>query len=103
MEQNNEKQTRKKYTREFKLEALALWSKHEKSQEQIEKDLGLPTGSIARWNREARNEGLSAFRGQGKLKPADEELARLRRENLQLKQERDLLKKAMGVVARGNG
>jgi transposase len=94
--------TRKKYTKEFKQEALGLWSKGEKSQEQIERDLGLATGSLTRWNRELRNDGVAAFRGQGNLRPIDEEMARLRREVIQLRQERDILKKAMGVVTREN-
>ena len=101
MEQKQNK-TRKKYAREFKQEALALWAKGEKSQEQIEKDLGLLSGSLTRWNRELRNDGIAAFRGQGKLRPIDEEMARLRREVTHLRQERDILKKAMGVVTKEN-
>jgi transposase len=41
-----------------------------------------------------------AFPGKGKLKPEDEELRKLRRENEILKEERDILKKALAVFSR---
>jgi len=91
---------RRKFTKEFKTDALELFAKGEKIAPELEKDLGLHQGCLARWKREFANEGIAAFRGQGKLRPFEEEIARLKKENQYLKYERDLLKKAMGVVTR---
>ena len=93
-------QKRRNYTKEFKVETLELFAKGEKSPSDLERDLGLTQGCISRWKRELANEGIAAFRGQGKLRPYEEEMARLKKENQYLKYERDLLKKAMGVVSR---
>jgi transposase len=94
------KKIKKKYLREFKLDTLELLTQGNKTQSQLEADLNLPKGSISRWKREFANEGLVAHRGQGKVRPYDEEMVRLKRENIQLKYERDILKKAMTVVSR---
>lgn len=45
-------------------------------------------------------DGETAFPGQGKIRPIDEEIIRLRKENIRLQQERDLLKKAVGIFSR---
>jgi len=93
---------RKVFTQQFKDDALELLAKGGKKQDELERDLGISAGCLSRWRREKARDGVAAFPGQGRLRPYDEELARLRKENLQLRQERDLLKKAMGIVARGN-
>ena len=90
----------KKYTEEFKRETLELLTKQDKTIIELEQDLGLAKGTINRWKRELMNNGEAAFPGQGKIRPIDEEILRLKKENLQLKQERDLLKKAVGIVSR---
>ena len=91
------KQTRKKYTKEFKLEAL-------KVAEQIgvaraASDLGLGEYLLYRWRKAAEIEGTDAFRGNGRLTERDEELRKLRQENKVLKQEREILKKATEFFA----
>ena len=91
---------RRKYTKDFKKDTLELLAKGDRSAPEIERDLDLSQGCISRWKREFANEGIAAFRGQGKLRPYDEEMARLKKENQYLKYERDLLKKAMAIVSR---
>lgn len=95
-----EKKVRKKYDKEFKRSALELFSKGNKTQTELEKDMRLSDGNLARWKRELANEGLSAFRGQGRVRPFEEENLRLRKELQQATQEREILKKAMGVIWR---
>lgn len=95
-----EKKARKHYDKEFKRNALELFSKGNKTQSELEKEMGLSDGSLARWKRELANEGLSAFRGQGQIRPFEEENLRLRKELQQVTQEREILKKAMGVIWR---
>ena len=57
-------------------------------------------GEIEAWRREMAEDGIDAFRGNGRLRPAEEELARLRRENAELRMEREILKKAAAYFAK---
>ena len=91
---------RKTYTREFKQDAIQLAETSDKSIAQIERDLGLGSGQIHHWKRQLADEGEEAFPGKGHLKPQDEIIRQLRRENEILRQERDILKKAISVFAR---
>ena len=91
---------RKTYTREFKLEAIQLTETSDKSIAEIERDLGLGVGQIHHWRRQLANCGEEAFPGKGHLKPQDELIRQLRRENDILCQERDILEKAISVFAR---
>lgn len=90
---------RKTYSREFKLEAIRLAESSGRPITQLERELGLSQGTIAHWRREVRQNGAEAFPGQGHLLPSDERLRQLERENALLRQERDILKKAIGVVS----
>ena len=83
---------RKRYTKQFKEEALRLTSREGVSVSQIAQDLGLNESMLRRWRKEATKDGFKAFRGQGMVR--DEELARLKRELGRVKRERDFLKDA---------
>jgi hypothetical protein len=63
------KKTRRRYTREFKLEALRLLETSGKGAAQIERDLGIGAGCLSRWKREFATDGEQAFPGQGRLTP----------------------------------
>lgn len=89
----------KRYDKEFKVEAVRLASEPGNTQAGIEKDLGIGQGVISRWKRELQRGGEQAFPGKGHLKPQDEELRRLKRENERLRQERDILKKAVAIFS----
>ncbi len=95
-----EKKTRKKYDREFIKNTMELLAKGERTQAVLEKDLGLSAGTVARWKRVFANNGISVNPGQGGLHSFEEENARLKRELQVVRQEREILKKAMGVVWR---
>ena len=88
---------RKIYPREFKLEAVQLAQSSPKSTSAIEADLGITHGLLSKWKRQLGQEGAEAFRDQGRLTTTEEELRQLRRENALLKQERDILKKALAI------
>jgi transposase len=90
---------RKTYTREFKLEAIRLADTSGRTIAQVERELGLSPGTIFHWRQALQQHGAEAFPGQGHLLPSDERLRQLERENAILRQERDILKKAIAVVS----
>jgi transposase len=91
---------RRKYAREFKIEAVRLHTEKGATIAQVSKDLGISPHLLCRWKKKFQDDGDLAFPGKGHLKPEEEELRRLRRENEVLRQERDILKKAAAFFAR---
>ncbi len=65
---------------------------------QVAREMGIDQETLRRWLKEFAAGGDRAFPGRGH--PRDEELVRLRRENQQLRQEREILKKALGIFSR---
>ncbi len=90
--------TRTPYAREFKIEAVKLVTERGLPRAQVARDLGVDLSTLRRWIAEFAADSERAFPGQGH--PRDEELNRLRRENDLLRQERDILKKAIGIFSR---
>ena len=89
----------KTYTKEFKLEVIELHAKSGKSMAQIERELDLGSTSISRWKKEFEQEGKNAFPGKGNLSPEQDEIRRLKRELEIVRQERDILKKAVAIFS----
>ena len=92
--------TRRKYTKEFKLDAIRLVTEHGYSRAEAARNLGLNANMLGRWVQEYKEDHEQAFRGNGNLTPDQEELRRLRAENKQLKLEREILKKAAAFFAK---
>ncbi len=67
---------------------------------ELARELGIDRSVLNRWIREFTDSGDSSFPGHGKLSPQDEEIRRLKRELERVTEERDILKKAMGVFSR---
>ncbi|HEX6820108.1 MAG TPA: transposase [Ktedonobacterales bacterium] len=88
------------FTREFKLEAVRLSESSEKTVAQIARDLGVPERVLYRWRHELREQREQAFPGKGHQSELEEENRRLRRELDLVKQEREILKKAVGIFSR---
>jgi len=91
-----------KHSREFKLEAIRMMRGGDRPVAEIARELGLKRELLYRWRDEYDKKSDKAFRGSGRPKFEEEsELARLRRENAELKEERDILKKAAAYFAKG--
>jgi transposase len=90
---------RKQYTREFKMETVRLLEMSGKSARQLEQELGIGAGNLWRWKRGFSADGEDAFPGHGRLTPEQERLRQLERENEILRQERDILKKAIAIFS----
>ena len=91
---------RRRYDKEFKLDALRMVQESDRSIASIARDLGIHPNVLYKWREQLLADPDHAFPGKGKLKPEDEELRKLRRENEILKEERDILKKALAVFSR---
>lgn len=86
---------RRRFSWEFKLEAVKLVRERGLTAVQAARDLNLHVNVLRKWVVELAAGPGSAFPGHGQLKPESQELERLRRENAKLKAERDILKKRM--------
>ena len=91
---------RRKFSREFKLEAVRLVKERGVSVAQAARDLDLHENVLRKWIREVNADPQQAFPGQGQMKPEQLEIARLRKEVAKLKAERDILKKAAAFFAK---
>lgn len=89
----------KRFDKKFKVQAVRLASEQGITQSEIERDLGISQGIISRWKRELHKDGDQAFPGKGRLKPDDDEMWRLKRENERLHRERDILKNAVAIFS----
>ena len=91
---------RRKFTREFKLEAVKLITERGVTAAQAARDLGVHQTVLRNWVRAFGDDPAHAFPGHGQLKPEQAEIARLKREVTKLKAERDILKKAAAYFAK---
>lgn len=91
---------RKRYSAEFKHEAIEMAKTGEVSISQVARELGIEPNILSRWCRESANGGAKVFQGHGK--PRDEELALLKRELARVKKERDFLQEAAAFFAKAS-
>lgn len=91
---------RRRFSREFKLEAVRLVRERGVSIAQAARDLDVHENQLRKWVKEFTSDPAQAFPGQGQMKPEQLEIERLRREVAKLKAERDILKKAAAFFAR---
>jgi transposase-like protein len=91
---------RKKYPREFKLDAVKLLNSGEHSIADVGRRLGVSSGELIDWRKQVEAKQGDAFPGQGKRHGQANELSRLKRELAEAKEENVVLKKAMVYVAR---
>ena len=91
---------RRKFTREYKLEAVKLIKERGVAVSQASQDLGVHQTQLRQWVKEFAGDSQHSFPGHGQLKPEQAEIARLKREVTKLKAERDILKKAAAYFAK---
>ncbi len=88
------------FTKEFKQEAVQLVKMSGKSMAQIARDLGIADSTLHHWCKLFSEHGEQAFPGSGHQTQQEEDLRRLRRELEVTRQERDIIKKALGIFSR---
>ncbi len=93
--------TRRTYSKAFKIEAVRLLGLGEKPAARLARELGVRRNQLYKWRDQIEGKGDAAFRGPGRKPASDEsEVARLKRELAQVREERDILKKAAAYFAR---
>jgi transposase len=95
-----ESKHRRQYDKEFKREAVRLVVEGNRRASEVARDLGIEANMLHRWKKEYEEGIEGAFPGKGKLKPEEAELRRLQRELEDVREERDILKKALAVFSR---
>jgi len=93
---------KRQFTKEFKKEAVEYSLQSGKTIEQVARDLGISHHNLNRWRTQYRKDGQLSFPGHGKenLTPQEEESRRLKKELIDITQERDILKKALAIFTK---
>ena len=99
LEREDSVNRRRKYSQEFKVEAVRLAREGGRTSRDVAEDLGIRADMLRRWVRELELDGDDAFRGSGKLRFDEDELQQLKRELARVKEERDILKKAVAIFS----
>lgn len=90
------------YTKEFKVQACELVLKDGIKVKTVADKMGINNVMLYRWIDEYRTYGEAAFVGKGNLKPEEAKLKKLQKENEELKQQVEILKKAAAYFAKEN-
>ena len=93
-------QTRKRYSKEFKQDAVSLVLEQGCSRAEAARNLGLNTNMLCRWVQEYNQDDDQAFRGNGRLTPEREEIRKLQSQVKRLEMEKEILKKATVFFAK---
>jgi transposase len=93
---------RRKYDKEFKLEAIRSYENGDRSQREVERELGITQGLLGKWvqSLEKAPKKAEAFPGHGRLTETEARIQQLERENAQLRQDKEILKKVLKIYSR---
>jgi transposase len=91
---------RRKYDRQFKIEAVRLVTEDGRKATEVARNLGIHVNLIYLWKKQLSEDPMEAFPGLGNLKSSDAELRQLQRELADVKEERDILKKALAIFSK---
>ena len=93
---------RKRYSKQFKLDTIQMYENGEKSMALVERELGITDGLLAKWRDDLQRvkDPVSVFPGNGNLPEQEARIRQLERENAQLRQEKEILKKVLGIYSK---
>ena len=93
---------RRKYDKEFKLEAIKVYKNGERPRMEVERELGITQGLLGKWieSLEKQPKKAEAFPGNGRLPDTEARIKQLERENAQLRQDKDILKKVLSMYSK---
>ncbi len=93
-------QKRRRFTREFKLDAIKLVKDGGMPAKDVNNNLGLGPNVVERWVKEYEADQAESFPGVGQPKESQKEVYELQRKLKQVEEERDILKKALSIFSR---
>jgi transposase len=88
------------YDRQFKEEAIRLVTEGGRSVSDVAHGLGIHENLLRTWKRKYKEDPSGSFPGKGHLKTEEEQLKRLQKENANLKEDREILKKALAIFSK---
>lgn len=102
MEQGNEKKSRRHFDQQFKVDAVRLLTESGNGVAEVARNLGIGRNQLDRWKKQllGKKTPQAAFPGNGNIGGDKREIEELRRELARVKEEREILKKAMAVFSR---
>lgn len=92
--------TRRKYTKQFKCDAVNLVLEQNYTQAEAARSLGIRANMLGRWVQEHREAGDGSFVGNGKLSPEQLQIRELQAKVKRLEMEKDILKKATALFVK---
>ena len=95
-----ERKGNRKYDKQFKDEAVRLATEGGRKVTDVARSLGIHENLLHTWKRKYQEDPAGSFPGKGHLKPQDEEFRKLLKENANLKEEREILKKALAIFSK---
>lgn len=93
----------KTYDKDFKINTVNLYKNSNRSLKVIAQEMGIATSTLGKWIQEYDAQMEKSFPGKGNLKTHEEELRALRKELMHVRQERDILKKAVAIFSEPQG
>ncbi len=96
------KELRKTYDRDFKVSALKLILEKHQRVAKVCRDLGVSQNTLHKWKRLFLADSRNGFPGNGKVLEHEAEMRRLKRDLELVQEERDILKKAMGIFSQAS-
>ena len=90
------------YTKEFKIQACELVVKNGLKVKAVADKMGISHIMLYRWIDQYKTYGTDAFVGKGHLRPEEAKLKKLKKENEELRQQVEILKKAAAYFAKEN-
>jgi transposase len=92
--------SRRRYTREFKLEAVHLAYNRDGKVTEVANSLGIHPNILHRWIKEHEDDPAHSFPGNGNLRTPDEQIRQLKNQLREAEEERDILKKALAIFSK---
>lgn len=95
-----ERKGNRKYDKQFKEEAVKLVTEGGRQVTETARSLGIHENLLRTWKRKYKEDPAGSFPGKGRLKAEDEEFRKLQKENASLKEDREILKKALAIFSK---
>ncbi|MCF8011705.1 MAG: transposase [Clostridiales bacterium] len=90
----------KKYDKQLKEEAVRMVVDRQRSVVKVASEIGVNKATLYKWVDQYKRDKEHAFPGSGNLKPEDEEIRRIKKENADLREENEILKKAAAIFTK---